>query len=111
MSLRYKDYRDGGSTKTITLHNEGFTKRSVQHILPHRFMRIRHYGILGSSWKRGKLQALQKTVHVQKPAAPVKTKLRKCRCCSTGTLVTIDVFGKRGPPQHYFTGQQNAPDA
>ena len=37
--------------------------------------------------------------------------IRKCPCCKTGTLVTIDVFGKRGPPQHYFTGQQNAPDA
>ena len=37
--------------------------------------------------------------------------IHKCHCCKTGTLVTIDVFGKRGPPQHYFTGQQNAPDA
>ena len=51
-----------------------------------------------------KLQALQKTVHVQRPAAPVKTMLCKCRCCKTGMLVTIDVFGKRGPPLHYFAG-------
>ena len=36
--------------------------------------------------------------------------IRKCLCCKTGILVTIDVFGKRGPPEHYFTGQQNAPD-
>ena len=111
VSFTYKDYSDCGNTKTMTLRNEDFTKRLVQHILPHRFVRIRHYGILSSSWKRGKLQALQKTVHVQRPVAPVKTMLRKCRCCKTGTLVTIDVFGKRGPPQHYFTGQQNAPDA
>ena len=35
--------------------------------------------------------------------------IRKCRCCKTGTLLTIDVFGKRGPPPHYFIGLQNAP--
>ena len=109
VSFTYKDYRDGGSTKTMTLRNEDFTKRFVQHILPHRFVRIRHYGILSSSWKRGKLQALQLSVHAPRPEIKIKTMLRKCRCCKTGTLVTIDVFGKRGPPQHYFTGQQNAP--
>ena len=49
VSFTYKDYRDGGSTKTMTLRNEDFTKRFVQHILPHRFVRIRHYGILSSS--------------------------------------------------------------
>ena len=58
----------------------------------------------------GKLQTLQKTVHVQRPAAPVKTMIHKSRCCKTGTLVTIDVFGKRGLPSHYFTGQHSAPD-
>ena len=111
VSFTYKDFQDGCSTKTMTLRNEDFTKRFAQHILPHRFGRIRHYGILSSSWKRGNLQALQKTVHVQKPAAPVKTILHKCRCCKTDTLVTIDVFGKRGPAQHHFTGLQNAPEA
>ena len=48
---------------------------------------------------------------MQGPARAEKTMLRKCRCCKTGMLVTTDVFGKRGPPQHYFTGQQSAPDA
>ena len=54
VSFTYKDYRDGGSTKTMTLCNEDFTKRFVQHILPHRIVRIRHYGIPSSSWKWGK---------------------------------------------------------
>ena len=104
VSFTYKDYRDGGSTKTMALCNEDFTKRFVQHILPHRFVRIRHYGILSSIWKRRKLQALQKTVHVQRSVATIKTILRKRRCCKTGTLATIDVFGKRGPPTLLFYG-------
>jgi hypothetical protein len=43
----------------MTLSNEEFTRRFVQHILPPRFVRICHYRILSGSWKRGKLQALQ----------------------------------------------------
>ena len=111
VSFTYKDYRDGAKTKTMTLRNTDFVKRFAQHILPHRFVRIRHYGILSSSWKRGKLQALQLSVHANRAAPIIKTMLRKCPCCKTGTLVTIDVFGKRGPPQKYFTAQQTAPVA
>ena len=44
VNFTYKDYRDGGSTKTMTLCNEDFTKRFVQHILPQRFVHtaLRH---------------------------------------------------------------------
>ncbi len=107
--FNYKDYQDGGKTKTMTLSNEEFTRRFVQHILPKRFVRIRHYGILSSSWKRGKLQALQKVLRVQRPETKPKTLLRKCPCCRTGTLVTIEVFGKRGPPVKYLLENQNVP--
>ncbi len=111
VSFNYKDYRDDGSQKLMTLSNREFVRRFAQHILPHRFVRIRHYGILSSSWKRGKLQTLKQSVHADRPAATIKTMLRKCPCCKTGTLITIDVFGKRGPPQKYFTGTTSAPVA
>jgi hypothetical protein len=107
--FNYKDYRDGGKRKTMTLINEEFTRRFAQHILPHRFVRIRHYGILSSSWKRGKLQALQKELCVQRPSEKPKTLLRKCPCCKTGTLKIIDVFGKRGPPEIYLLKTQKVP--
>lgn len=98
-TFNYKDYRQGGVQKQMTLKNEEFIRRFSMHILPKRFVRIRHYGILSSSWKRGKLQALQKDLKVVRPFKPPKTKLRKCPCCKTGTLKTIEVFGKRGPPE------------
>lgn len=111
VSFSYKDYRDDGKTKILTLSNAEFVRRFAQHIVPHRFVRIRHYGILSSTWKRGKLQALQKKLRMARPVAKIKTLLRKCPCCKTGTLVTIEVFGKRGPPQKYFTGTNCAPVA
>ena len=94
VSFTYKDYRDGAKTKTMTLCNKDFVQRFARHILPHRFVRIKHYVFLSSSWKRGKLQALQQSVQAARPTATIKTLLRKCSCCKTGILVTIDVFEK-----------------
>ena len=90
----------------MSLSNEEFTRRFAQHILPHRFVRIRHYGILSSTWKRGKLQQLQCSLKVMRSEAAPKTFFRKCPCCKTGTLITIEVFGKRGPPEHYLMATQ-----
>ena len=97
----YKDYRKGGQKGEMSLHPKEFVRRFAQHILPLRFVRIRHYGILSSTWKRGKLQALQAQtgIAITPRAEPVKTHLRRCPCCKTGTLVTILHFsGERGPP-------------
>ncbi len=105
----YKDYKDAGKTKLMVLSNDEFTKRFCRHILPRRFVRIRHCGILSSTWKRGRLQDLQKELKLSRPAPKVNTLLRKCPCCKTGTLTTIDVFGKRGPPKHYLLANKTAP--
>ena len=98
----YKDYRKEGQKKEMTLSNIEFVRRFSFHILPKRFVRIRHYGILSSSWKQGKLQDLQSELNVQIPQTKPKTLLTKCRCCKEGNLVTIALFGQRGPPQEFL---------
>jgi len=45
VTIAYKDYKDGSKTKQLTLKNEEFVRRFSLHILPKRFVRIRHYGI------------------------------------------------------------------
>ncbi len=59
--------------------------------------------------QRQKLQNLQAVLKVERPLQTAKTLLRKCPCCKTGTLVTIEVFGQRGPPKNYLLVKQNAP--
>lgn len=109
VSFEYKDYKDEGKKKLMTLTNVEFTRRFVQHILPNRFVRIRHYGMLSSTWKRGKIKALQQQLQIIiKPFEP-KTKLHCCPNCKTATMVTIDVFGKRGPPRKYLLKTKNNP--
>lgn len=104
VTISYKDYKDNSKTKQLTLKNEEFARRFSLHILPKRFVRIRHYGILSSSWKRGKLQQLQKDLKVTRSAQAPQTQYLKCRCCKEGNLVTIHVFGERGPPGAYLIG-------
>lgn len=104
VTMNYKDYKDGSKTKQLTLKNEEFTRRFSLHILPKRFVRIRHYGILSSSWKRGKLQQLQEDLNVVRSIAEPKTQHKKCYCCKKGNLVTLHVFGQRGPPKTYLIG-------
>jgi len=111
VTFRYKDYKAGGINNPMTLSNHEFVRRFAQHILPQRFVRIRHYGMVSSTWKRSKLQALQAVLNVIRNSSPVKTMLYQCRCCKKGILITIEVFGKRGPPQTFLLQKQEAPVA
>jgi hypothetical protein len=48
----YKDYRLGAQKLEMSLENMEFIRRFSMHILPKGLVRIRHFGILGSSAKR-----------------------------------------------------------
>jgi hypothetical protein len=44
VTFDYKDYRVAGALKQMTLTHEEFIRRFSLHILPKRFVKIRHYG-------------------------------------------------------------------
>jgi hypothetical protein len=48
VSFKYKDYRDQAKNKIASLSQVEFLRRFSLHVVPHRFVRIRHYGILAS---------------------------------------------------------------
>lgn len=101
VEFAYKDYNKDGVKKTMKLSHSEFIRRFAQHILPKRFVKIRHYGILSSTWKRLKLKALQEKLHVKiilKPEQNNGLLERKCPICKEGNLIIIGVFHKRGPP-------------
>ncbi len=109
VTFSYKDYKAEGNKRTMTLSNQEFIRRFSLHILPRRFVKIRHMGFLSSTWKRKKLKELQKRLLVQIQPNEKPTLHRKCPCCKKGTLITIEVFVKRGPPSALvFGGANNA---
>jgi len=110
VTFSLKDYRKGGKKTTQTLSTKEFIRRFALHILPKGFTRIRHYGILSSTWKKERLPDLQQTLSGKKPTCqtenpkekvPVNTLLHTCPSCKEGILITLLVFDKRGPPENY----------
>jgi hypothetical protein len=62
--FQYKDYAQGERRKVMQLHAEEFIRRFLLHVLPKRFVRIRHYGLMAGR--------------------NVGTKLARCRQLLTG---------------------------
>lgn len=52
VTFTLKDYKNNGIRKTMTISHLEFVRRFVLHILPKKFVRIRHFGFLSSTWKR-----------------------------------------------------------
>jgi Putative transposase/Transposase zinc-binding domain len=48
VSFAWKDYRDAGKDKVMTVSAEEFIRRFLQHALPPGFQRIRYYGFLAN---------------------------------------------------------------
>lgn len=108
VTFSYKDYRQNGVKKHLTLNHQEFIRRFAMHILPKRFVKIRHYGFLSSTWKRQKLRKVQLKMNVVlAEITESNQKIRKCACCKKGNLVTITVFDKRGPPTSCFGVAKN----
>ena len=112
VTFEYKDYRMAGVKKLMTLTHQEFIRRFSLHILPKRFVKIRHYGFLSSTWKREKLKLLQEKLQVKiLEKAEKKPFLPKCSCCKTGNLHRIAVFDQRGPPAWYLGDSQSSPES
>lgn len=52
ITFEYKDYKDESKIKTMTITAEEFIRRFLMHVLPSRFTKIRHYGILSNRNKK-----------------------------------------------------------
>jgi hypothetical protein len=96
----WRDYKDKKhSTKLMTLEAPEFIRRFLLHVLPHRFVKIRHYGILSNRNRNGKLRLCQKLT-LSKIRESQKLSLiellfkltgldlRVCPCCKQGRMVT-----------------------
>ena len=110
VTFSYKDYRQKGIKKQMVLSHAEFIRRFAMHILPKRFVKIRHYGFLSSTWKRIKLKNLQQKLGIQPKEKPLPKPFQpKCSFCKTGNLVTIATFDLRGPPQWFLEMSQSQP--
>lgn len=70
VTFAYKDYADGARPKTMTLATAEFVRRFCLHVLPERFVKIRHYGLLGNRQKQTRLAQARQLLGMTPPPAP-----------------------------------------
>ena len=52
VTFEYKDYKDNGKIKLMTITGEEFIRRFLMHVLPDNFTKIKHYGLLSNRNKK-----------------------------------------------------------
>ena len=102
VTFDYKDYGDGARHKSMTLPLSEFIRRLRLHLLPPRFVKIRHYGLLANRGRQGRLaraRALLGAAEAPAPPGPRQT-LPKCPRCGWAALILVRVIRplRRQPP-------------
>jgi len=70
VTLRWRDSADGDKIKFLTLGAFEFIRRFLLHVLPDRFVKIRHYGLLSNRSCKRKLLRCRKLLGVLKNEEP-----------------------------------------
>lgn len=69
VTFTYKDYSQDGRRREMTLPAEEFIRRFLLHILPHRFVRIRYYGLFANRHRKRQLDRCRALLDATPPAA------------------------------------------
>lgn len=103
----WRDYADGDKYKVMMLDAPEFIRRFLLHILPNRFVKIRHYGLLGSRNCKTNIALCRWLLDVNRPREDDKsppetwqqlmfrisgTDVTKCPVCQQGRMHTTGVL-------------------
>jgi hypothetical protein len=77
VSFAWKDYREAGQTKVMTVSAEEFIRRFLQHALPPGLQRIRYYGFLANCHRARKIELCRRLLAT--PCSDLLPTLNDCR--------------------------------
>jgi hypothetical protein len=107
VTFRWRDSADGDKIKLLTLEALEFIRRFLLHVLPDRFVKIRHYGLLSNRGRKIKLERCQKLLGVPSKEGPEEspketwqdllTRItgmdpRVCPFCGQGKMVEKEIL-------------------
>jgi hypothetical protein len=116
VTFRARDNRNPGRHRFVTIHAQEFIRRFLLHILPPRFVKIRHFGLMAPCNAKTKLESARTLIINQGPAPgeipPERTDISKesktwqemmedltginptlCPQCGKGRLVRFKLSG------------------
>jgi hypothetical protein len=103
VQFRWKDYADRGRTKIMALDVGEFLRRFLLHVLPRRFVRIRHVGLLANRQRRTTITrarqllgaATPTTASDASPAADIDP--TRCPICRQGHWHVVEILRPLAP--------------
>ena len=117
VSFLWRDYSDGDKEKIMTLDADEFIRRFLLHVLPDRFVKIRHYGLLANRNRKDNIALCRELLGTCKTETKDKdlpltwqehllkvsgVDVTKCPVCKKGTMVRVEVLHPlrcNGPPE------------
>jgi hypothetical protein len=103
VEFRWKDYRQAGKAKVMTLAAGEFIRRFLMHTLPGGFHRIRYYGLFANGHRAEKLAQCRELLNAPSTppmknadaenggtSAPTDA-VRLCPCCG-GRMLLVETF-------------------
>jgi len=105
VTFRYKDRADQNQNKSMRLSAQEFIRRFLSHVLPNKFVRIRHFGFLGSRQKKKHIETARNCLMVKSRIEIVKGEDYKqlllrltghdvttCPSCKAGKLIEVGII-------------------
>jgi len=98
VTFHWRDSRHGNQTRSMTLEAVEFIRRFLLHILPSRFVKIRHFGFLANRNRSSALalchQHLRASSNADRPALTLTEQPfaveRRCPICHAGLLRIVE---------------------
>ena len=105
VSFRYKDYRSDSQIKIMRMDVDEFIRRFLMHVLPSRFVRIRHYGFMANAARRKQLDLCRKLLEMPPPESAQRHWKERyetltgrrpdlCPHCKSGQMVQIETLNR-----------------
>lgn len=103
VTFRWRDYSDGNTQKIMPLKVEEFIRRYLLHVLPDRYVRIRHFGLLANRRRKDNISLCREllgtcTNIVKEKKETWQEQLLRicgidvttCPVCQKGRMFTVD---------------------
>lgn len=114
----WRDYADGDKKKVMTLDAEEFIRRFLLHVLPDRYVKIRHFGLLANRKRKHHISLARQLLgsaktEVKKDVPKTWQELMlevsgvdvtQCPACQKGRMVNIGILYPdrcNGPPEKH----------
>jgi hypothetical protein len=94
VALSWKDYADGCKRKTMRLELREFVRRFCLHLLPERFVKIRHFGFLGNRQRQFRVAQARALLSQATPGQSTGTACeptRVCPHCGSRRLLLVEI--------------------